>query len=107
MSTQTTPTGLLGPAGILAFAWLASASQKRSGLYANVGFLCTPLTFHSPIGSGSCSLPVVTGAYIRTLPAASVTTMSDVLLRTVTVTAEAAPVSPWRPPRAGGPAAGA
>ena len=30
---------------------------------------CTPLTFHSPIGSGSCSLPLVTGANMTIRPA--------------------------------------
>src|SRR5687767_3073709 len=45
-----------------------------------------PLTFHWPIGSGSFLLPVVTGAYITTLPPASRTVRSDVDALTVTTT---------------------
>src|SRR3954464_11709989 len=87
MSTHTMPTGLFGPGGIVAFECPGSASQKSAGLYWNFGSRCTPVTFHSPIGSGSCSLPVVTGAYIRTLPAPSPTIKSDVLFFTVIVVA--------------------
>src|SRR4051812_37450338 len=85
MSIQTTPTGLLGPAGMGAFERPGAASQKSAGVEWNFGSCCTAVTFHSPLGRGSCSLPVDTAAYIIVLPALSVTARSEVLLRTVTV----------------------
>ena len=50
------------PAGIVALVCAGRRPRTGPGCSRNVGFGCTPLTFHSPIGSGSCSLPVVTGA---------------------------------------------
>ena len=70
MSIQATPTGLLGPAGIVPRS--ATDRRPRTGPgCSETGRRCTPVTFHVPIGSGSWLLPVVTGAWNRTRPSSS------------------------------------
>src|SRR5262249_1083477 len=71
------PTGLFGPALMRAFECFGFASQNSFGLYLNTGRQLTDVTFQSPIGNGSCSLPVVTGAKNTTEPSGANTRSAE------------------------------
>ena len=67
------PTGPIRPGGIRVFAFWIRVPKQFRGVAENRHLFDLTFTFHLPMGSGSCWLPLVTGAGTVLLPLESST----------------------------------